>query len=1067
MGILTAYSGDWDRGVALAEEALTLNPHHPGWYRFGQFWMHYRKHEYPEALSAARMINMPTYFYYHATLACAFGQLGRIEEAQRSVQELLKTNPDFPAKARAELSKWNDPDSVEHFMDGLRKAGLEFAEAESAEPVVTTSRGEREVQRHESSSGFARPAVADSGSVQGRQSFWIAVLPFKGPHGDAALETLSDGLTEDITTGLSRFPYLQVIAHNSALAYKGRSVDIRTVGRELGARYVLGGSARKAGSAVRVSAQIVDAASGAQVWAEAYDRDLDKMGMFAVQDEVIDRVVATVADPYGVLVRSMALAVRDKPIAELTATELVLRFFAYWHQIRPEEHARLRAALEQGLEREPAHADAWACLSRLYSHEHQHRLNPLPDSVERARKAARRAVELDPTCQMGWEALADASYFARDLGTFRTAAERAMSLNPRNTSTVATMAMLFAFGGEWERGVEITRGAMALNPHHPGWYHFVAFYDHYRKREYEEALETTKRINMPEFFWTHVVTAAVCGRLGQREEARAALEALRSLFPDYRQGLRANEELWILDADVVEQVMQGLAEAETLAAPSPPAAPPRIETPMKPGTAPLERKAIAILPFANMSADADNEFFTDGMTEAILARVSTVKDLRVISRTSVMVYKRTAKSIREIAQELNVGTVLEGSVRRAGNKVRIVAQLIEAATDKHLWAGTYDRDLNDVFAIQSDVAEHIAAALQAELAPGVVERMRRRPTEHMDAYDLFLRARQNIWTLEAVRLAEGLAQLESAIKLDAGFAAAHAMIAIERVLACYFGGGTGREEMARGMESAERAIELDETCALAWAARGTIRYHHDWDRIGAERDLRKAVSLDPNEALAQFFLSIMYFMCERFDEALTAAEAGTALDPHSAVHFTQVGYCQWLLGKDKEAERTLASAIDRHPSDFNLHNVMGVLFRRAGRFKEAAGQFEAAARLARGHPFLKASQALCLRLAGDREGSSRLLAEVDANPGDPRINDEVEIMLAVARSGKARGWLTDLQAALDRRSVMAPWWIRVLWESVGDPPRNYSPQDFRPIPRDHPDVLATLRRLWPDDFPAC
>jgi hypothetical protein len=127
----------------------------------------------------------------------------------------------------------------------------------------------------------------------------------------------------------------------------------------------------------------------------------------------------------------------------------------------------------------------------------------------------------------------------------------------------------------------------------------------------------------------------------------------------------------------------------------------------------------------------------------------------------------------------------------------------------------------------------------------------------------------------------------------------------------------------------------------------------------------------------------------------------------------------------------------------------------------------AAARLAGGHPFLKASQALCLRLAGDREGSSRLLAEVDANPDDPRINDEVKIMLAVARSGEARGWLTDLQAASDRRSVMAPWWIRVLWESVGDSPRNYSPQDFRPIPRDHPDVLATLRRLWKDDFPAC
>ncbi|MGH9651187.1 MAG: hypothetical protein ACRD3I_12050, partial [Terriglobales bacterium] len=359
----------------------------------------------------------------------------------------------------------------------------------------------------------------------------MAVLPFKNPSSDADLEALAGGLSEDVATGLSRFPYLQVIASNSAMAYKGRSADIRTVGRELGARYVLEGSVRKAGSAVRVSTQLVDAASGAQLWAEAYDRDLANLGIFAVQDEIIDRVVATVADPYGVLVRSMALTVRDKPLEELTDTELRLRFFAYWHQVRPDEHARLRVALEQRLEREPAQADAWACLSRLYSHEHQHRLNPLPDSVERARNAARRAVEIDPTCQLGWEALADASYFARDLGTFRTAAERAVSLNPRNTSTVTTMAMLIAYGGEWERGVEITRGAMALNPHHPGWYHFTLFWDHFRNHEYEEALETAKRINMPEFFWTHVVTAAVCGRLGRRDEARAALDALRNLFP--------------------------------------------------------------------------------------------------------------------------------------------------------------------------------------------------------------------------------------------------------------------------------------------------------------------------------------------------------------------------------------------------------------------------------------------------------------------------------------------------------------------------------------------------------
>jgi len=408
---------------------------------------------------------------------------------------------------------------------------------------------------------------------------WIVVLPLKALGADPELAAFADGLGEDITAGLSRFSQLFVISRHSVLPYTQRSLDVRTVGRELGARYALEGAVRKSGSAVRVSVQLLDATTGTHMWAETYDRDLAGAGIFEVQDDVTDRVVATVADPYGVLVRSMAVAVRDRPVEELSARELALRCSAYFHHIRPDEHARMRAALERKLEGEPKHAEAWAWLSRLFSHEHEFRLNPRPGSVERAREAARRAVEIDPTCQAGWEALAEACYFARDLGAFRHAAERAMALNPRNTSALAFMAVLISHGGEWDRGVGIMRRSMELNPHHPGWYLFPQFFDHYRKREFDEALATTKRMNMPEDFWTHAVTAAVCGRLGLREEARAALDSLRGLLPGYREELGPTLRLWILDAPVVEQVMEGIAEAEALvgeptqAAPAPAATP--------------------------------------------------------------------------------------------------------------------------------------------------------------------------------------------------------------------------------------------------------------------------------------------------------------------------------------------------------------------------------------------------------------------------------------------------------------------------------------------------------------
>ena len=466
---------------------------------------------------------------------------------------------------------------------------------------------------------------------------------------------------------------------------------------------------RKAGSAVRVSVQLVDASTGTHMWAETYDRDLAGAGIFKLQDDITDRVVATVADPYGVLVRSMALAVRDRPVEELSARELALRCSAYWHHIRPDEHARLRAALERTLEREPMHAEAWACLSRLYSQEHEFRLNPLPDSVERAREAARRAVEIDPTCQLGWEALAEASYFARDLGTFRNAAERAMALNPRNTSALAFMGVLISHGGEWDRGVEIMQRSMELNPHHPGWYHFPRFFDHYRKREFDQALATTKRMNMPEDFWTHAVTAAASGRLGRKEEARAALDALRSLMPGYREELGPTLGLWILDAPVVEQVMEGVAQAEALVGEPPRIAP----APPSPSGATRADEGfwVAVLPFTHAPAracDGPRRGPDRRRRHRALALLLPAGDR---ARSHVARYASAAADVRAVGKEIGARYVMEGSLRHAGAQLRVAVQLVDATTGAHLWAETYTRPFepDQVFAIQDDLVPRIVS----------------------------------------------------------------------------------------------------------------------------------------------------------------------------------------------------------------------------------------------------------------------------------------------------------------------------------------------------------------------
>jgi serine/threonine protein kinase/tetratricopeptide (TPR) repeat protein len=403
----------------------------------------------------------------------------------------------------------------------------------------------------------------DSGAARDGEGFWVAVLPFRGAIGDADIETLADGMTEDVAAGLSRFPYLQVIAHNSAMAYKGRAADIRAVGRELGARYVIEGSIRKRDRAIRVSAQLLDALSGTQLWAEAYDREISDAGTFQIQDDLTDHIVTTVADGYGVLVRSMAVRTRDRKVEELSASELILRYYAFLQQVNPQEHAMLRAGFERALEREPNHATAWACLSNLYLLEYFDRFNPREKPMERAREAAWRAVKIAPACQMGWKELAAVHFFSRDFTAFRETAERAMSLNPRDGTTWAFMAIMIAFSGNWERGVALAQRTIDLNRHHPGWYHLIFFHHQYRKGEYEAALQTAKKINMPEFHWMQLMTAAACGMLGRHEEARTATESLRKYNPTFLdlENVREDIEMWDPDKNEVEKFLQGLQKA--------------------------------------------------------------------------------------------------------------------------------------------------------------------------------------------------------------------------------------------------------------------------------------------------------------------------------------------------------------------------------------------------------------------------------------------------------------------------------------------------------------------------
>lgn len=541
MATLIAYSGDWSTGHSVAKKVKQLNPHHPSWFYFFFVSYHYREREYEQALEAAEKLNLPGYYFVSLYLAMINAQLGRTEEARKHLKTLIALAPDVARNPRAELSKWcAEEEFVEHRLDGLRKAGLDIAdETTVAAPLITTV------------------AVPAAPSEVPR----VAVLPLRTRVGDAEIESFGEGLTEEITSGLSQFRHLVVVSASAAARFQGPA-DMRHVAKELRARFVLDGSIRKAGSSVRVSVQLLDVATGAHLWAERFDRDLSTTDIFAVQDELTDRIVATVADPDGVLTRSLGALTKAKPSGTLTAHECVLRTFVYWQQVVPDEHSEVRAALEQALKREPDHAEAWACLSRVYLDEFRFDFNVLPDALDRTLQAARRAVELDATSQLAYRALAEAHYFRKELSAFRPAAERGLSLNPRDTSNVAMIANLIAMSGAWERGCLIVRKVMQMNPHHAGWLHFIVVYDHYFKRQYEQALEAAEKVNMPGHIWDSGVLAMVNAQLGRSGETRKHRDRFAGLAPDSTQILRNDISKWWWNSkEFAEHIVDGYRKA--------------------------------------------------------------------------------------------------------------------------------------------------------------------------------------------------------------------------------------------------------------------------------------------------------------------------------------------------------------------------------------------------------------------------------------------------------------------------------------------------------------------------
>jgi adenylate cyclase len=433
----------------------------------------------------------------------------------------------------------------------------------------------------------------------------------------------------------------------------------------------------------------------------------------------------------------------------------------------------------------------------------------------------------------------------------------------------------------------------------------------------------------------------------------------------------------------------------------------------------LDPRRIAILPFANLSADPNDRYFADGMTEELISTVSRIGELSVISRTSVMRYKDTIMPIGDIGRELSAGSLLEGSVRKAGNKVRITTQLIDAKNDKHLWAQSYDRDLTDIFAIQGDIAEQVAGALKVKLLSKEKEALEQQPTNSPESYSLYLKGRY-LWnerTRDSVRKA--IRYFEEAIARDPRFAQALVgladcyLVLIDQSFMDLKEGGPKVRSLL------DKALEANGRLAEAHASLGNLHVD-EWDWSGAEAEFKRAIELNPNYATAHQWYSILLSVTDREEEGIAEVRLALSLDPASAIVNMNLANQLLSTGRFDEAIKQYNRTLALEPK-FGLANVhLGGAYVSASKFDEGLAELVKAREILGDSPWSMAFRGYARGIMGDLEAAREAVRDLERTAKTTFVPDALIGAVCFAAGDKEKA-LSLFEKAFEERSNVLPY----------------------------------------------
>ena len=437
----------------------------------------------------------------------------------------------------------------------------------------------------------------------------------------------------------------------------------------------------------------------------------------------------------------------------------------------------------------------------------------------------------------------------------------------------------------------------------------------------------------------------------------------------------------------------------------------------------LPAKSIAVLPFDNLSRDPDNAFFAEGVQDEILTRLSKVADLKVIARTSTQKFKSSPENLSDIAKQLGVLNILEGSVQKANDQVRVNVQLINALTNTHLWAEIYDRKLTDIFAVESDIAKTIADTLQAKLTGSEKQMIAAQPTTDTTAYEFYHKGR-SLWEKRTGdNIPKAIAFYEQAIARDPNYALAYAGLANAYVLLPYYTGARRSDALAKAKENALKALQLDPNVAEAQVALGKLNFFQ-MDLADSMREYQRAIELNPNYATAhQWFGNDSLVSLGRFDEAVAEGKRAVELDPLSPIINADLGVTLYLARRYDEAIDQLRKTLAIDPTFFYAHYNLGIALQSKGDLSAAISEYEKAKQLSY-DSFTIALLGAAKGLAGDKNAAEQALKDLDQTAQNQETDEYSRALLFLSLNNKEEA-LRSIERAVAARDGSSLTWIKV------------------------------------------